>query len=217
MKKFLLAFGIATFLNACGGEIETSEEKIIIGSNDLEYYTDDNKISRSIGKMALGCTVTHVGEGIVITAGHCIKSTNCSSSSYNVTWGYTNDNRSGNSTSKCVEVLAHEFSNSRDYALLKYDNTPEEFLPLNGKDRPQYGDKVTIFSHPEGVPLAWSGWCSHEGEHSGKRFEYRCSTKGGSSGAAVLNEDLEIVGVHNQGSAFYGVNAGTYVIDIPEL
>ena len=160
-KSLLLAALAATAITACGTKEELSEEKIIIGENNLSYYTSDDKFSRSIGKIASGCTATHIGNNYVLTAGHCVRSSSCSSSSFNITWNYRNDNRSGDFTSRCVEVVAQEFNNSRDYAILRYDNAPEESLPLNLSSRPSSGDQLTILSHPSGVPLAWSGWCSH--------------------------------------------------------
>ena len=56
--------------------------------------------------MALGCTATHIGDGIVLTAGHCVETYNCSASKYNVTWNYRQNNQRGDFTSRCVEVLA---------------------------------------------------------------------------------------------------------------
>ena len=134
-----------------------------------------------------------------------------------MTWNPRSNNKFGDFRSSCVEVVAREFDYGlRDYALLRYEKTPEAYLELNSEDRPKIGDKLTIFSHPKRAPLSWSGWCKHEGEHSaGDRFEYTCDTKAGSSGAAILNENYEVVGVHNQGMSYYQVNAGTYVADIP--
>ena len=116
-------------------------------------------------------------------------------------------------------MIAHEFNYStRDYAILRYENPPETSLKVQKGIRPEKGEKLTIFSHPNGVPLSWSGWCEHVGDHDqGDRFEYHCDTKRGSSGAAVLNEDYEIVGIHNQGSTYLGFNSGTYLMDIPEF
>jgi V8-like Glu-specific endopeptidase len=221
-STLLAALGLTALVGACGQESAkspaTSSPKVIIGENDLQYYTADDELSRSIGKMALGCTVTHIGEGYAITAGHCLNSSySCSGSSYDVTWGYTDNNRQGNLTSSCEEVVSREFNSTNDYAILRYSPAPSASLPLNTADRPGSGDRLTILSHPNGVPLAWSGWCQHDGNYGGNKFAYQCDTMGGSSGAAVLNEDLEIVGVHNLGSSGYQINAGTYVADIPGL
>lgn len=219
MKKALLCTPLlALFFTACGSQNEeASKGKVIIGENDLTYYKADDQMSRSIGRISLGCTGTHIGDNLVITAGHCISSSSCTSSKYNIRWNYRSNNRSGDFTSRCVEIVATENNSQRDYAILRYDSAPEEFLPLNTRVRPRAGDNLTILSHPQGRTLSWSGWCKHEGRFSGQKFSYKCDTEGGSSGAAVLNENLEIVGVHNLGAEYRGLNAGTYVMDIPAL
>jgi len=176
---------------------------------------EDDRITNSIGRIALGCTATHIGNGYVLTAGHCVKDSFCSSSSYNITWAYTETNRQGKLVSSCQEVIAKENNNLRDYAVLRYSPAPSSSLPINASNRPRLGDRLTIFSHPNGVPLSWSGYCNHKGNFSSQKFSYDCDTKGGSSGAAVLNAKMEIIGVHNLGSGYQQVNAGTYLADIP--
>ena len=216
MKKLLfVSFFISLLTTSCGQEKNLSKLKIIIGENDLQFYSSDDELSQAIGKMALGCTATHIGDGIVLTAGHCVETYNCSASKYNVTWNYRQNNQRGDFTSRCVEVLATKNSNGKDYAILRYNRTPEAFLDVNKTDKPQRGDELTILSHPKGSPLSWSGWCQHEGNYSTYKFSYRCDTQGGSSGAVVLNKNLEVVGIHNLGSGSYQLNAGTYLTDIP--
>ena len=216
-KPLLLTAIMTPLFIACGSGEELSETNIIIGENTLSYYSANDQYSQAIGKMARGCTATHIGNGYVLTAGHCVESFNCRSSDYNVTWNYRDNNRSGDFTSSCTEVVAKELNNLRDFAILKYDETPQASFPLNTTSRPKQGDKLTILSHPEGVPLAWSGWCQHEGDFGEMKFSYKCDTKGGSSGAVVLNENLEVVGIHNLGSQYYNKNAGTYLMDIPSF
>ncbi|MFW7378720.1 MAG: trypsin-like serine peptidase [Oligoflexus sp.] len=220
MKQYTLlsVLGLSTLLAACGDHpSDVSQPNIIIGDNDLQYYTKDDQISNAIGRIALGCTATHIGNGFVLTAGHCVSDNVCSSSSYNITWGYTENNRKGKLVSRCQEVVARENNNLRDYAILRYSPVPASSLPINMKNRPRRGDRLTIFSHPNGIPLAWSGYCAHDGNFSGQKFSYTCDTMGGSSGAAILNGNLEIVGIHNLGSSYQQVNAGTYLMDISAL
>ena len=48
----------------------------IIGSNDLtQIILEDHNydLVNAIGLMKIGCTVTHLGNGIAITAGHCFR------------------------------------------------------------------------------------------------------------------------------------------------
>lgn len=206
---------LVSLLTACGAPSDQdSETKVVIGSNDLTYYNARDRISGAIGIMArIGCTATHIGEGYVVTAGHCVTHSTCSSL-FDVTWGYTEANRKGQGVSKCTKVLAREFNDERDYAIIKVENPPKYSFPLNLQDRPQKGDELTIYSHPMSRPLSWSGWCKNKGDFDGKRFAYTCDTEGGSSGAVVLNKKMQVVGVHNVGAASSGVNAGTYAKDI---
>lgn len=205
----------ACLLMACGAPSEQdAETKVVIGENDLTYYNTRDGISGAVGIMSrIGCTATHIGDGYVVTAGHCVTHTTCSSL-FDVTWGYTNANRKGTGRSKCSKIIAREFNDERDYALFKVDSPPKFSLPLNLSDRPAKGDALTIYSHPSSRPLSWSGWCKSTGAFDGKRFAYTCDTEGGSSGAVVLNKKLQVVGIHNVGAASSGVNAGTYAKDI---
>ena len=54
-----IMIGAMPFLVSCGAE-NVSETKVIIGENDLSFYSVDDEITNSIGKMALGCTATHL-------------------------------------------------------------------------------------------------------------------------------------------------------------
>ena len=215
IKLITTAIAAVSLLSACGHEEDISETKVIIGSNDLQYYGSDDKYSQAIGVMSLGCTATHIGNGIVLTAGHCVDDRTCEASKYDVTWNYRNNNKSGHFVSRCTKIIAKEFNDTRDYAILKYDETPDVYFKINKTDRPEAGNKLTILSHPEKAPLSWSGWCEHKGDYKSAQFRYDCDTKGGSSGAVVLNENLEVVGIHNLGSSYYSFNAGTYLDEIP--
>ncbi len=218
ITRIFASLGALTLVVACGAPIEhESQTDVVIGSNDLTYYNARDGISGAIGIMSrIGCTATHIGGGYIVTAGHCVTHTSCSSL-FDVTWGYTDTNRKGVGRSQCTQVVAREFNDERDYAILKVSNPPKFSLPLNMVQRPAKSDSITIYSHPSSRPLSWSGWCRVAGEFDGKRFSYNCDTEGGSSGAVVLNRDMEVVGVHNVGAASAKVNAGTYAKDIPVL
>ena len=135
-----------------------------------------------------------------------------------MTWGYTSENRTGNGTGRCLDVVERRQDGSYDYAILRYTGTPSEYLPVNLSRRPSPGDVLQIFSHPSGVPLASSGTCQLLGDfETGTQFAHDCDTLGGSSGAAVLNGAFEVVGTHAFGIESYDVNGATYMADIPVL
>lgn len=211
----------ATFIGitSCGQENPRDEQQagnldvIIPGYGDLQKvrYSDNAEV---FGIMSGGCTVTHIGENIGMTAGHCLRSRSCSSN-YDVLWGYTTDNRQGTMHSKCVQVLAVEQNDAKDYAFIRYDQAPKVYLPVNTERKPATGEKIIIYSHPRGRTLETSGWCTVKGQTMGQRFRYFCDTEGGSSGAAILNERFEIVGIHNLGNSYQRFNAGTYIMSTP--
>lgn len=217
MKILLcIAFPLSCLTVACRSN-QPSTLKAIVGSNQMKPYLKSDRISKAIGRMEIGCTVTHIGNGVAITAGHCLYSLTCNDAYYDVTWSFRAADKTQTMKSKCVKVLAHVFTENQDYAVLTYDSFPEASLPVNLIDRPKLGDALTLYSHPNGQALTWSGWCNHQGEGTGYRFRYDCDTLSGSSGAAILNAKLEVVGIHNQADDDTSFNAGSYVMDMREL
>ncbi|SMF49537.1 trypsin-like serine peptidase [Pseudobacteriovorax antillogorgiicola] len=220
MKKALLFTPLmALFFNACGSQSdELSEPKVVIGSNDLVKYTADDTYSQAVGVMVSGCTVTHIGGNLGLTAGHCVTGYSCEEN-YDVVWNYRENNQGDGtrSRSSCVEVLSRQYSSSvdtpLDYAIVRYDRAPEAYRQIDFQ-KPVAGDEITILSHPAVRTLEWSGWCTIDGNWSANKFAYQCDTEGGSSGAAVLNRSLRVVGVHNLGSSAAGYNAGSYMVDV---
>ncbi|NRA63909.1 MAG: trypsin-like peptidase domain-containing protein [Pseudobacteriovorax sp.] len=215
MTKNLKIIFIWLSLLGCG-QNQSSELRAIIGENDFEDYPELDAISTAIGRTVVGCTVAHLGEGLVMTAGHCVPSNYCRSNSHVVTWGFIASRPQGVLRSRCEDVISRNFGPDSDFALLKYDRYPEPYIPVNLDQKPSEGEPLTIFSHPDGEPLQGSGWCWHLGDYLGKKFKYDCDTLKGSSGAPILNEQFEIVGIHNLGKASLGFNAGTYLQDIVE-
>ena len=67
-KPLLLTAIMTPLFIACGSGEELSETNIIIGENTLSYYSANDQYSQAIGKMARGCTATHIGNGYVLTA-----------------------------------------------------------------------------------------------------------------------------------------------------
>lgn len=196
-----------------------SQEKVIIGDNDFVKINPTTEslsgITEAIGAMVRGCTATHIGNGIVITAGHCLPTYDCSATDYDVVWGYT-DSQRGIGRSQCVEVIAKELSNARDYAILRYDPVPPAQLDVELSGKPQKGSLMTIFSHPRLRTLENSGWCQVGGNiATSEKFTYTCDTEGGSSGAAILDRNFRVVGIHNLGANYQQYNAGTYITSTP--
>jgi len=200
----------------------------IIGKNDLvkvpASYANDHRM-QAIGLMELGCTVTHVGRGIAITAGHCFASSNfqgvkknlpCSESKYSIHWGYL-EGVDSYLTSQCTNIIATELNSERDYAIFRVSSIPDGFIDVNGATA-AIGDDISIYSHPKKRTLEWSNWCKVEGlisKSNGNQFYYSCDTEPGSSGAAVLDSNDRIVGIHNYYNGPLDRNGATLITKTP--
>ncbi len=209
----------------------------IIGKNDLIAVdaTASNipakfkPLVNAFGKLGMGCTATHIGNGYVLTAGHCfwagetaIENQNCEGAENEIQWGY----REGVEpylTSKCEKIVMAQRTEKMDYALLKVSPVPPTFVKADWSKRAKVGSKVTIFSHPEELPLRWSQLCKIQkvanSDFDQALIHHICDTNPGSSGATIIDAyALKVVGIHDGGRADGnggGLNYGTYIFDTP--
>ena len=228
-KKNVLSYLIITLMVialSCGENLtKKSALHKIIDDNDLQPIKESKEteyITKAMGMMNLGCTVTHIGQGLALTAGHCFypfkfsgKATDetCGSDDYDINWGVTVNN-DAYMTSDCERIILLEHNSRKDYALLSVDPSPHFAIPIQLETNYQTDQAITIFSFPQKRPLEWSGWCTIEGfiPFSEKnQFSYSCDTEGGSSGASVLNKHLEIIGIHNYYSSELNRNGATFI------
>jgi len=238
---------LASFLHACAGEsgqlkltkslsengpltfLSADSAEKIIGKNDLIPVLRDGanipeKYSRLIdafGKISMGCTATHIGKGLVLTAGHCFEASSRRSAKtcdgVSVSWGYRKD-KAPYLISQCEAVLAAEYNDNRDYAIFKVDKAPTEKVEFDLQSRPKVGNALTIFGHPQARPLEWSQTCvletSARGGWGTDQFSHQCDTEPGNSGSTVLDDvSLKIIGIHDGGRTPW--NYATYLVDIP--
>ena len=208
-------------------DLQFSNSKTIIGDNDLEPvpkilndksdHSPSEELLDSIGKMELGCTATHIGHRLVITAGHCVtarlfdfhKNISCFRD-FTINWG-VRGSFEGYLQSKCKKIIAAENSMKRDFAIIEVDYAPKSKFTLSPYGEPRVNHLLTLYSHPMKRPLEWSKNCKNLGkkdlgpwsanrEYHQNRIHYACDTEGGSSGAAVLDaENFEILAIHNSG------------------
>ena len=115
----------------------------------------------AVGKLSSGCTVTHIGQGYAVTAGHCFWQTffdeelklNEKCSDETITWAWT-EGSTNNKTSQCLEVIAMQRSEADnvDFAIMKISDAPTAQIEIEWKKKPKVGSFVTIFSYPEEAP-----------------------------------------------------------------
>ncbi len=208
----------------------SAEQDKIIGSNDLVTVSADGSnipirhkvLLNAIGLLSSrGCTVTHIGNGYALTAGHCfdatenlIKDQPCGD--FTIAWGL----RKGISSyleSRCERIIAAQRSDLNDFAIIRIYPEPDSAadLELNRKAAP--GDELTVFSHSGHLSLQWSKNCVVEALTSSRlpkgSLNHKCDTDPGSSGAALIDTYTgKIVGIHAGGtSTGGGMNYGTFI------
>lgn len=202
----------------------------IIGANDLTPVLKNGAnipakygpLINAFGLISMGCTATHIGNGLVLTAGHCfsapeVRGNLADCSKFTVQWGLRKD-ASAYLVSKCVSVLAYETNRDRDYAIFTVDNAPATFIPVNLKAEAKNGTSITIFGHPQARPLEWSKTCTVEDSSKGgwgaDQFSHQCDTEPGNSGSTVLDDStLTIIGIHDGGKVPW--NYATHLLNTP--
>ncbi|MEQ1723962.1 MAG: serine protease [Pseudobdellovibrio sp.] len=194
------------------------------GSNIPERY---RSIINAFGRMSMGCTATHIGNGYVLTAGHCFyagaepeRDGECSDTT--IEWG-VREGVEPYLTSTCEKIIiAQQNETANDYALIKVSPIPPTAIAPELERRAIIGDSLTMFSHPEELPLRWSQACGIEREQHPDlpqgAFHHQCDTNPGSSGATILNLlTLKVIGIHDGGvvNGSGGMNYGTFIMNSP--
>ncbi len=230
-----LMLGTLVLGAGCGSQpdgegTQTVSQGKIIGTNDLIPVIQDGAnipakyrpLVDAFGEISMGCTATHVGNGLVLTAGHCFnapatRTNNIPCAGTTVDWGVRKD-KPKYLTSSCQTVLAAEQSGTRDYAIFRVSPVPPVKVTLDFNQRPPTGRKITIFGHPQIRPLEWSQLCSVQPASNGgagaDQFTHQCDTEPGSSGSTILDDaTLAVIGIHDGGTVPW--NYGTYLAATP--
>lgn len=222
---------VSLSLVSCGSlPANKSDTSKIIGSNDLVVVKPQGEnlprgmrsLIDAFGLMSMGCTATHIGNGLALSAGHCFDSKEfadeiCKETT--IKFGL----RKGIAhylETKCVEVVAMELTDSKDFVLFRLAAVPRAKVDVELGKKPALRSVVTIFGHPMERPLEWSQRCRiakpRDIQGTLADFTHQCDTEPASSGSVVIStSSLKIVGIHNGGIAPW--NYGTLVATTPEL
>jgi len=236
VKLTVAALSFAVIIGSQTAKADNDIEKII-GKNDLiavdaEATNIPVKFKRLVdafGKLGMGCTATHIGGGYVLTAGHCfwagekaIENQDCAGAENEIQWGFR-EGKEPYLVSKCEKIVMAQRTEKMDYALLKVSPVPPVYVKADWLKRAKVGSKVTIFSHPEELPLRWSQLCKiqkvADADFDQALIHHICDTNPGSSGATIIDAyALKVVGIHDGGRGDGnggGLNYGTYIYDTP--
>ena len=230
----LLSFSLVLFLGfSVSAQFKFNSPNKIIGVNDLVAVdaTASNIPSQfaslvdAFGLINMGCTATHIGNGVVLTAGHCFMasralSKDLSCEDVTIDWG-VREGKDAYLQSKCEMVLFAQTNKfiGNDFAILKVSPAPEVSVAIELERKATTDDVITIFSHPEELPLQWSKNCVVEEStdfiFTAAALQHKCDTNPGSSGATLLDATTgKVVGIHGGGrltSEGEGMNYGTFM------
>jgi V8-like Glu-specific endopeptidase len=229
------------------------EESKIIGIRPLVPVRADGSNLESVlrktldafGLIAIGnagsCSGTHLGNGYVLTAGHCFLEqagvpvlANQACDNVKLYWGYRGSPTTGSpkplitGSSKCMKLIYAELSPAMDFAIIQVDNPPKAAVKVAVESKRTKDDtKITIFGYPMGRPLEWSQYCSAKRSNSvaeppfssESRLAYQCDTQPGNSGSSVIAinsaGEPKVVAVHDAAAPDpIQYNIGTYMYDI---
>lgn len=202
----------------------------------------DEKFANQI--TSANCSGFLVGEDLLVTAGHCIKSANdCSKYAWVFDYRLKFKGDKANtvpldSVYNCKKIVERKLDNfgKDDYALIRLTKKVVGKNPLRyrTKGKIRKGAPLVVIGHPTGLPTKIADGANVR-SRKGKYFVANLDTYGGNSGSAVFNTKTgEIEGILVRGATDYvsrngcrqsnrlGNNAGrgedvTYITNIKAL
>ena len=163
---------------------------------------------------AANCSGFLVGDDLIATAGHCVSSSDCKK--YAFVFGFkmlnqtqVQDSIANSEVYNCKEIVAHEYTDEVDYALVRLDRPVRGHRVLKLQQNPaDLGEEIYVVGHPSGLPTKVAQGASVR-EQNGQFFVANLDTYGGNSGSAVFNEKTsEVVGILVRGATDYIYDRG---------
>lgn len=193
---------------------------IEIGNQRKDINDEEINIAKAVGRLVYRpqngtnwtCTATHVGNGYVVTAGHCVADAAIDQeacSSLFIEWDYRKSRNDLKATpkptiiGKCQKIISWEFRGGDaytiDHAIIKVDNAPDNAVAIDPQPLVEVGSTVHQFSHPGGVPLLWANQCKIT-QLPFQYYRHDCFSASGSSGSALIDfKTNKLIGVLSMG------------------
>ena len=190
-----------------------TEEGVVLGGKSLQQrgMCSSERFAKQLTSAV--CSGFLVGEDLLVTAGHCIKSQqDCN----NYRWVFDYKVETADqpwamvprtSVYGCKKIISRSLNNSTkdDYALIKLNRRvlDRRILKYRKQGRQAKGDRLVVIGHPTGLPQKVA-----DGARIRKLdknfFSANLDTYGGNSGSAVFNADTGIVeGILVRGATDY--------------
>lgn len=155
---------------------------------------------------AASCSGFLVGDDLIATAGHCLTVLNCSNFRFVFNYKMLDKDSARleftqDDVYTCKSILAREYTNNQDYALVQLDRPVRGHKPLQlSQKNIQTNDSLTVIGHPSGLPTKIADGANVREVKTGF-FKANLDTYGGNSGSAVFNSNTnEIEGILVRGA-----------------
>lgn len=139
------------------------------------------------------CSGFLIGDDILVTAGHCIRSqSDCDNNAW--VFDFTDSNKKlskSKSVYKCQKILAsvqNSYSDKNDFSVLKLDrSTGRDFLEMRSEGAVSNSADLFVVGHPSGLPQKIAGGATVRSNITDKYFKANLDTFGGNSGSPVID------------------------------
>jgi V8-like Glu-specific endopeptidase len=154
---------------------------------------------------AANCSGFLVGPDLLVTAGHCVRSSSdCSSSKWVFDFNLSSPDANpseitvdANSVYSCERIIQQRLDRSSqdDFALLKLDRAVTDRAPLTFRTsgRVETGTDLVVIGHPTGLPTKIADGAIVRSNNNNTYFSSNLDTFGGNSGSAVFDTNTGIV------------------------
>lgn len=208
-----LAASTAAMINSSSLQVSSSGADVEISGGSLTSRGICSSERFANQMSAANCSGFLVGEDLLVTAGHCVRSEySCNTYSWVFDFKvYTEDQYevsvAADKVYRCKEIITTVLDRRTmdDYALIRLDRKVKDRAPLRFRKsgKPSVGDDLVVIGHPTGLPTKIADGANIRSLEE-KYFSANLDTYGGNSGSAVFNANTGVVeGILVRGATDY--------------